>query len=194
MHGLVNSAIQSFVCDAYGPDVWLRVTSHADLGFDTFENMLVYDDVLTERVLDSVFAELDRPREAVMEDIGLSLITKSDALRRLLRFSGATFLDFLYSLDDLADRTRLAVPDLAFPVLELHELGRGELLLVTRSNIEGFAHMMSGVLQGMADDYGALVTIAHRGAFMGTERLSINVHEAAFAPGRRFDLAARIRP
>ena len=56
---------------------------------------------------------LGRPVAGMMEDLGTYLIMNPSfpAVRRLLRFSGVTFLDFLHSLDDLPDRVRLAVPD-----------------------------------------------------------------------------------
>ena len=41
MHGLINSAIQSFVCATYGRACWLRATEAAGLGFAEFEAMLV---------------------------------------------------------------------------------------------------------------------------------------------------------
>ena len=114
MHGLINRAIQSFVTNTYGPDRWLNVTEDADLGFSEFEAMLIYDDSLTDAVLKSLCVELGRPENELLEDLGTYLVSdpKVESLRRLLRFGGETFLEFLYSLDDLPDRARLAVPEL----------------------------------------------------------------------------------
>jgi hypothetical protein len=43
----------------------------------------------------------------------------------------------------------------------------------------------------MADDYGALVLVEHRGGGTGTESVAITLLEATFAKGRAFDLAGQ---
>lgn len=48
MHGLINRGLQSFVLRIYGSDVWEDVCADAGLGFNDFETMLTYDDILTE--------------------------------------------------------------------------------------------------------------------------------------------------
>lgn len=193
MHGLINRAIQSFVTDTYGLDTWLEVTQRAELDFVEFEAMLVYGDDVTPRVLDAVAARLDRPREEVMEDIGTYLVSHPtvEALRRLLRFGGVTFVEFLHSLDDLPDRARLAVDDLNLPRIELREHSATRLSLVCDCPIAGYGHVMMGILRAMADDYGALVLLDHQGGGKGVETISISLIETEFAEGREFTLGAR---
>ena len=158
-----------------------------------FEAMLIYDDAQSLRVLDALCGDLGRCRSEVLEDLGTYLVTapKSAGLRRLLRFSGAGFEDFLHSLDELPDRARLAVPDLDLPRLELCETGPGRFALTCRSPLTGAGHVLVGILRAMADDYGALVTLDHAGAACGAERVSIVLHVSGFASGRTFDLGAR---
>jgi hypothetical protein len=50
----------------------------------------------------------------LLEDIGTYLVTDPalEPLRRLLRFGGDTFAEFLGSLEELPDRARLAMPQL----------------------------------------------------------------------------------
>jgi len=123
MHGLINRAIQSFVRATYGRSCWLRVTEAAELGFVEFEAMLIYDDDVSIRVMDVLSAEIGRPKAEILEDVGTYLVShpNMEGLRRLLRFGGGTYVEFLHSLDDLSDRVRLAVSDLALPALELRE-------------------------------------------------------------------------
>ena len=40
MHGLINRAIQAFVCHTYGVARWRRVAERAELGFAEYEAML----------------------------------------------------------------------------------------------------------------------------------------------------------
>ncbi|MEM6657252.1 MAG: heme NO-binding domain-containing protein [Pseudomonadota bacterium] len=193
MHGLINRAIQSFVCATYGQSIWLRVTEAAGLSFTEFEAMLVYDDTVTIRVMDALCDELGRPNAEILEDVGTYLVShpNMEGLRRLLRFGGVSYVDFLHSLDDLADRVRLAVSDLALPVLELRELSATEYQLCCCPGLPGYSSVMVGVLRAMADDYGALVMLSHDGQDGTTEVISITLVESAFAAGRHFDLGAR---
>ncbi len=192
MHGLINRSIQCFISDTYGADTWASVTQDAGLGFERFEPMLEYDDAQTYAVLDAAAARLSKTRETLLEDLGTYLITNPhvQAPRRLLRFGGVTFVDFLHSLDDLHDRARLAVPELDLPKLEL--LGyraTGGFTLYCRWRHPGFGYVLIGVLRAMADDYGALVFMEHMGAEGCLERISINLLEARFAEGNSFSLA-----
>ncbi|GHF63514.1 heme NO-binding domain-containing protein [Seohaeicola zhoushanensis] len=193
MHGLINCAIQSFFCHTYSQARWRRVTRRAGLSGSGFEAMLTYEDALSLRVLDEVCADLGRDRAEVLEDIGTFIVSHPglEALRRLLRFGGVTYVDFLHSLDDLPDRARLAVADLNLPALELRELTSGMLTLTCGPGLPGFGCVMMGVLRTMADDYGALVILDHRGLRDGCEVISIALIETDFAKGRSFDLGAR---
>jgi hypothetical protein len=208
MHGLVNRAIQCFLHDSFGAGVWEAVADSAGLsealGPDGFEAMSVHDDALTEAMLAAVCDRLGRPRDSLLEDLGLYLIwnERLEPLRRLLRFSGRSFTEFLYSLEDLRGRARLAVSDLDLPELELEEIGEGRFTLRCRACPQGFGHVMVGILRALGDDYGALVVLEHLGPLPASvdrserrvhgrmdELLSIAVHDPVFHPGRRFDLA-----
>jgi hypothetical protein len=48
-----------------------------------------------------------------------------------------------------------------------------------------------GVLRAMADDYGALVYLEHKGAPDGIETIEISLLEAEFAVGRGFELGVQ---
>lgn len=193
MHGLVNRSIQCFVRDTYGPDIWAVVAREARLGFDSFEAMLTYDPALTETVITAAAHQLDRPRETLLEDLGTYLVSHPnvEALRRLLRFGGVGFVDFLHSLEDLPGRARLAVPDLDLPSLELTDDTVDLFTLHCRSSLAGVGHVMMGLLRAMADDYGALVLLEHQGSGPDGEVILIRLLAVGFAEGRRFDLAAQ---
>jgi len=200
MHGLINKAIQSFLCDSFGTPVWHDIAQTSGvmqfLGPDGFEAMQLYDDALTDAVLGAAAATLRRPRDSLLEDLGTYLISNErlEPLRRLLRFGGVSFTDFLYSLDDLQGRSQLAVPDLALPELTIDELGAGSFALTCRTCPPGFGHVLVGILRALADDYGALAVLEHHGgAVPGEEVIGIEVHDPAFHAGRRFDLAAEAR-
>ena len=192
MHGLVIRAFQSFVCDTYGADVWAEVAQRSGLATTSIEAMLIYDDAVANAVTGATGAILSKSLEAMAEDFGTYLVSHPNCatLRRLLRFGGTTYLDFLRSLDDLSDRARLAVSDLRLPQLELDEEGGGTFTLRARYTHPGAGYVLIGALRALADDYGALALIEHQGRAGMTETLSIEVPELDFSEGRTFLLAA----
>ena len=190
MHGLVNRAIQCFVLDTYGDAAWEDIARRADLGFTAFEAMLQYEPELTDAVWNAAVSLLGKSRNELLEDLGTYLVSHptQGAVRRLLRFSGADFIDFIHSLDDLPDRARLAVPDLGLPTLVLFDHTPQRFSLECHGSVPGFGYVLLGVLRAMADDYGALVILDYQGSKGPIEILSIDVVEAAFAQGRSFEL------
>lgn len=198
MHGLVNQAIERFARETYDEAFWNDVCRRAGLGFCAFEAMLVYDPELTDRLLGALVQALGKGRDEVLEDVGTFLVSArpSGAVRRLLRFSGTDFVDFLYALDDLPARARLAVPDLHLPGLELREHDWHCYSLVVRAGDgpkDVYGHVMLGLLRAMADDYGALAVLDYKGRQDGDEIIAITLLETAFAEGRAFDLGAGVR-
>lgn len=192
MHGLIHRSFQNFTCDRYGRDAWLKVAALAEVSPPDFEAMLSYDDAIAPAVLDAMGNVLRRPRSEVMEDIGSYLVShpNTEAVRRLLRFGGMNFEDFLHSLDDLPDRARMAVSDLHLPAIELHGHADGRYSLICDSPIAGFGHLMMGVLRVMADDYGSLALLELESCETGRETVRIQLIDTEFADGRAFELGA----
>lgn len=191
MHGLINRAVQCFVRDTYGLETWKALAQSADVPLSGFEAMFVYEDAATDRMLDAATVLLNRPRETILEDIGTYIVSHPnvESLRRLLRFGGETFLEFLLSVDDLPRRARLAVPDLGLPVMEVHEFPDGSFQLLCRWDRPGFGYVMVGLLRTMADDYGALVFLEHEGRSGTDETISVQILQNEFAEGRPFEFA-----
>ena len=194
MHGLINRSFECFLRITYGARLWDEIVRDLDAGIDRFEAVFHYDDALSYRMLGSASARLGKAEEALLEDFGTFLVAAPAAqrVRRLLRFGGVDYEDFLASLEDLRGRARLAVPDLDLPEIELQELGGGEYRLACRSPHPGFCHVYLGMLRALADDYGALVLIDYEGTRDGAEHLTIRLAEADFAEGRGFDLVDRV--
>lgn len=193
MHGLINRSIQCFLRDTYGPEIWAQVAMSADLEFDSFEALLIYEADLTEAVLDAAGRLLDKPREVLLEDLGTYLVSHPnvEALRRLLRFGGTTFEEFLHSLNELRDRARLAVSELEMPQLELRDHTNAAFTLLVSHPHPGFGHVMVGVLRAMADDYGALAMLEWQGRKDQVETIGIELLAAGFSEGRHFELGVR---
>lgn len=191
MHGLINRAIQCFIRDTFGVERWQDICREAEIGFEDFESMLTYDPALTEAVLAAATARLGRDRAALLEDLGTWLVSQTGpgAVRRLLRFGGENFVDFLHSLDDLHDRATLAIPDLTFPHFDLREHTASSYTLTCQWAHRGFGAIVLGVLRAMADDYGVLVLLDFQ-SDPQVDRITISLLDADFAEGRNFALCA----
>lgn len=190
MHGLINRSIQCFLRDCHGPETWAAVAAEAELGFADFEAMLEYPADLTERVIGASCHVMDIPRATLLENLGSYLVTHPnlEPVRRLLRFGGVTYGDFLNSIEELPERVRLAVPDLDLPEMNLAEGPAGSGLLAISSCFDGVGHVAVGLLRAMAEDYGALARLDWLGNPNGWETISIRVLDQAWTPGRRFEL------
>jgi hypothetical protein len=190
MHGLVNRAIQCFLRDTYGGDQWISIARRAGVGPEGFEPMLIYPEQVTTDVLEAACAALDRSVDTILEDVGTYLVSHPnvEALRRLLRFGGPTFADFLLSLEELPDRGRLAVPDLELPAMDLAEPAPNTYVLTCRFGFPGAGHVLLGMLRALADDYGALAYLGLETTEDGADVITINLLQSDFAAGRSFRL------
>lgn len=195
MHGLINRSIEHFLIACYGAAFWQELARHT--GVPRFEAMLTYDDALTDQLIALAAEALDKPVPMVLEDLGAHL-ARTESLRRLLRFGGNDFCEFLLSLNELRDRGRLAVPELELPVLQVSEGGPGLFRIYVEAEHSGWAYVLCGLLCAMGDDYGALVLLddpvfltddAVRGRCRA--RIGVEVIHARYAEGRQFRLAER---
>ncbi|MBL3570807.1 heme NO-binding protein [Rhodovulum sp. BSW8] len=190
MHGLINRAIHFFLADTYGRQVWGEIVRDAGLERHAFESMLSYDDKTTDALLIAASARLCLPRAMLLEDLGTYLVSHRalEPVRRLLRFGGETFLEFLFSLEDLPDRARLAVPDLDLPELRLAEDVSDGFKLDCRGGWPEAFYILQGLLRAMADDYGALVLLDPLEERPDGGLLGVRLLDTSFSAGRSFSL------
>jgi len=187
MDALLLRSLQGYVRDTFGQPVWLAICRRAALKIDTFEPMLRYDPGMADRVADHAAQELGRSVDTIWEDMGTYLVTNPghEGVRRLLRFGGQSFVDFLHSLEEAPGRARLAMPGLELPEVDLVETAPDHFSVDCASRIKGAQRVLVGMLTAMADDYGALCLIDPE----GQDRINVQVLDRAHASGRRFDLS-----
>jgi hypothetical protein len=170
--------------------LWDEIRSIAGIPPEGFEAMLHYEDAQTLDCFEAAATVLHKHPNALLEDVGTYLVTDPalEPLRRLLRFGGASFLDFLLSLEELRERGRLAIPDLELPQIRVTELDPSSYHVRSRWALPGIAPILLGGLRAMADDYGALVLLRLDGVEAEEECLHVQLLDAEFAEGRRFVL------
>lgn len=194
MHGLINRAMERFLKDRFGKQAWRAIVARAGLPFESFEPLMIYDPRLTDAVVAAAVVVVDRPRDVLLEDMGTYLVShrSGERLRRLLRFGGVGFRDFLNSVEELPARARLALPDMALPDMRLVDLGQGQFTLSSDAPFEGAGFVVMGLLRAMADDYGALALLDMVGQGHQGDVIHIQLLDEDHAEGRHFDLSAGV--
>ena len=194
MHGLICKSLEGFVKDRYGDSTWRAVIRRADPGLDRFEMLRLYDDALVVGVLVAAAQEVDDDPFHLLEDMGHWLCTHPpmEPFRRLIRFSGATFTDLIYSLDEVRDRAGMALPGIDLPDYDAAEIGSGHFQVSARWGVPGACSMLRGLLRAMADDYGVLAVVdevsRRREGADWVEELSLEVYADAHQEPREFAL------
>lgn len=187
MDALMLRFLQGYVRGTFGVTVWQTICRRAGVPVETFEPMLRYAPGLADQVAVQAAVALGRPVETVWEDLGTYLVTSPghEGVRRLLRFGGIGFSDFLHSLEELPGRARLALPDLDLPEIRLTEIAPDRFVLECRAELRGTIRVLVGMLTAMADDFGTLCLIEAE----GEDRIAIRILDRAHAAARPFDLA-----
>ena len=192
MDALMLRFLQGYVRGTFGVRVWQTICRRAEVPVETFEPMLRYAPGLADQVAAQAAAVLGRPVETIWEDLGTYLVTSHghEGVRRLLRFGGIGYADFLHSLVELPGRARLALPDLDLPEIRLREIHLTEIapdrfVLDCRARLRGTIRVLVGMLTAMADDFGTLCLIEAE----GEDRIAIRILDRTHAAARPFDLA-----
>ncbi|MEM7242906.1 MAG: heme NO-binding domain-containing protein [Pseudomonadota bacterium] len=161
MHGLINYGLQSFAEEIYGKALWQDLVAQAELPCETFETMLIYDDDVTLRIVDHLAEMTRHKRTEILEDFGTFLVSEhsSPAILSLLKLAGASYRDFLMSLEDVAARLKIALPELDIPNMQVTKHASTQFELSFQSPLDGYGEAFLGLLRAMADYYNVLATL-----------------------------------
>lgn len=189
MQRLVIRAIEEFLRDTYGEGLWGRVKSACDLEPVPSTNNAPGSSAhgrsqRAERLIPVAASLLGKPPEELSEDLG-AWLARREPIRRLLRFSGRDFGDFVMSLEELPGRAHFVIPDLDIPRIDVVPESRNSMQLVLPETKVAWTAVLGGLLRAMADDYGALGLIAVEG-----NTISIDISAEDFAEARDFQLGS----
>lgn len=183
MHSMINRALEGFLRGTYGDALWmdvLRIAQVEQLGFLTRNSP---NRRATRRVLNAASHELNKPVDELLEDMGAWLV-RLEPIRRLLRFSGRDYGEFVLALDELPGRARMILPEIPLRDLFVKQSAPGEYTIGADDLPVGWIWAIAGALRGMADDYGTLALIAVSG-----NRISLSIALEEHAMCRPFQLS-----
>ena len=161
MYGLVNRAVEGLVTEKFGADAWLRICQRADLEDASFVAMEAYDDAITYSLVAAASAELGLEPAAVLEAFGdyWTTYTIEEGYGDLLTMMGNSLEEFLDNLDSMHARIAGTMPELMPPSFEREANDDGSSVVHYRSEREGLAPMVLGLLKGLARRFSVAIEI-----------------------------------
>lgn len=183
MHGLINTTIEAFLRDSYGGEAWAAVADRGGCDPAGFAPFRETPDRVTLRLIAAAAETLGKPEAEFLEDLG-AWLARVEPARRLLRFSGSDFSDFVLSLEELPGRGHLVLPRLGLPRIAVAARGGGQFRVTVSHGAPEWRSVLAGMLRAMSDDYGALALIVDEGGW-----ISVDVSDEDFGTGRAFELA-----
>ncbi|MFQ4145296.1 heme NO-binding domain-containing protein [Chlorogloeopsis sp. ULAP02] len=161
MYGLVNKAIQDMVCSRFDEKIWEEIKQKAEIEVDVFIRMEAYPDDITHRLVKAASAVLNLSPQAVMQAFGEYWVqyTAQEGYGELMDMSGDNLVEFLENLDNLHARVGISFPKLQPPSFECTDTEEETLSLHYRSNREGLAPMVIGLVKGLGTRFDTEVDI-----------------------------------
>ncbi len=189
MHGMVHKGIGVFATDYFGSDAWDGLRRELGIDIDPASATQLNDLVATQ-ILFNLADRSGRSKRDVMEDYGTFLMTSdvTSGIRRLMRFGGSDFLEYIDSLEDLPGRVRLAIDDFILPPLTVIQSSESTYKVWVETKLGAFTFVLIGMFRAMADDYGVLSEIKHEERRDTGDMISIKIFDVGFDAGRDFSL------
>jgi Haem-NO-binding len=162
MYGLVNKAIADMVRSQFGEATWQEIRQKAAVENDTFLSMEGYPDDVTHRLVKAGSHVLGLTSAQIMQAFGEFWVefTATEGYGELMDMSGDDLPEFLQNLDNLHARVGISFPQLKPPSFESHEENENELTLEYRSEREGLAPMVLGLVKGLGDRFDTEVDVS----------------------------------
>ncbi len=155
MYGIVNKAIEELVVSLSGEAGWHKVCALADVEPFSFITLERYDDALTFKLVEACAQVLGISPHEVLVHFGRhwSVYTGKQGYSHMFKMLGDDLFTFLRNLPQLHDHVSMIFPDMLMPQFESTQDGERRMEVIYRSSRVGFASMVQGLLEGMADVY-----------------------------------------
>lgn len=176
MQLLVNKAIEDFLASNHAEILHARDSA--------MHRHVAGQDWLQDRhMLDWAAHQTGKPVEEMFEDFG-AWLARQESTRRLLRFSGRNFAEFVVRLEELPGRAHMVSENFAMPPISVRSGGMEMLQVTLPAGATRWTALLAGMVRVMADDYGALGLISVEGHV-----ISVQISDEEFADGRDFSLS-----
>ncbi len=155
MYGMVNRAVKDLIIQEAGEDTWLEVCAKAGMATTDFSDTTIYDDAVTYDLVAAASSVLGLSAEDILKGFGRHwiLFTGKDGWGDLLDMAGDDLASVVAGLDSLHSRVQASMPDCRMPSFSSINHPDGVLEVHYRSEREGLAPMVVGLLEGLAERF-----------------------------------------
>ncbi|KAJ9579989.1 hypothetical protein L9F63_004372, partial [Diploptera punctata] len=156
MYGMLLESVQHFVQLEYGEEIWQQVMEKAGCKFAVFNTHHIYPDHLMTS-LAAACAELiggDATMDTFMKFFGRCFVRffSNFGYDMTIRSTGRYFSDFLENVDNIHMQMRFTYPKMKSPSMYITHVDPQGVVLVYRSNRQGFTHYFMGQLYQIAEE------------------------------------------
>ena len=163
VYGLVNQGLQDYVSSVGGDVMWRSVRKAAGVETEVFVSANIYTDTMTYELVAAASRVLGMPADELLRAFGKHWIryTARRGYGAIFDTMGRTLAEFLGNLDMMHTRLSLSMPGLRPPSFVCEPLENDRIRVEYRSERDGLAPMVVGLLEGLAEMYGLEVLVRH---------------------------------
>lgn len=161
MHGLVNQGVHDLAIQLGGEQLWREIRASAGIDEETFIGLESYDDEVTWRLVEAASRVLGISTSDVLQAFGRHwiLYTARRGYGPIFDTMGRSLTEFLGNLDAMHARLSLSMPDLRPPSFVCEQRNDGQIRLEYRSDRQGLAPMVIGLLNGLGELFELELTV-----------------------------------
>ncbi|XP_042201847.1 soluble guanylate cyclase 88E-like [Callorhinchus milii] len=148
MYGLYLEAVNDYINESYGEDVWRLIEARAEIPHLKFVRHQMYNDNLILRLAKAAGEVLGKTHDELMYAFGVYMVKRigNYGYERILKVLGRNVRDFINELDNLHEYFRFSFPKVQPPSFCVEEECERSLTLHYRSTRKGFTQFVKGQL------------------------------------------------
>ncbi|KAI7806360.1 soluble guanylate cyclase 88E-like [Triplophysa rosa] len=148
MYGLYLEAVNDYINESYGEDVWRLIEARAEIPHLKFVRLQMYNDNLILRLAKAAGEVLGKTHDELMYAFGVYMVKRigNYGYERILKVLGRNVRDFINELDNLHEYFRFSFPKVQPPSFCVEEECETSLTLHYRSTRKGFTQFVKGQL------------------------------------------------
>ena len=161
MYGLINQGLHDLAVQIGGEELWREIKSGADVGLEAFVGMDTYPDEITYRLVEATSAAIGISPTDVLRAFGKHwiLYTARRGFGAIFDTMGRSMPTFLANLDTMHARLSLSMPEMRPPSFVCEQFSDDRIRLEYWSERAGLAPMVIGLLEGLGEMYGVMVSV-----------------------------------
>lgn len=163
MYGMIHQAARDLAVARLGEEEWERLVDAGGLNGRHFIGFEYYSDAETMRLVGLIATRLDCTMAETFYLFGRTWIdfAGASAYGRVLTMAGGDLETFISNLDRMHASIKSNMPKASLPGFEVVESSPDEIHVLYRSEREGLAPFVQGILSAVAERFGENVRVEY---------------------------------